>query len=144
MIVTTTTSPRSHERAAVVERLDAAAGGERAAVDPEQHRAAARIDRRRVHVQVEAVFARCAFRDHAGRAELACTAEAANARAARTPVHGSGASGAQKRSLPDRGFRERNAAKHHVAGTRLAFDLSVLRLGPSRHAVLLKSERAAV
>ena len=45
------------ERPAVVRRLGAGAVAEAAAVDPEQHRPPRAVERRRVHVEVEAILA---------------------------------------------------------------------------------------
>ena len=104
--MTTTTSPCSAKRGAVVPRHRARAEHVRAAVDPHHHRAARVVARRRPHVEVEAVFARRACRRSRAGARPAgrpARDSAENCVASRTPSHASSRTGGRKRRGPTGG-----------------------------------------
>ena len=89
----------ARERDAVAGRLGGVAGLVPAAVQPEQHRPAARAGRRG-HVQVQAVLARSAARPGPAARALPCGDRFPYSSASRTPLHGSGGSGGRNRRAP--------------------------------------------
>ena len=126
-MVTTTTSPRSREPAAVVERLAAGAEHERAAVDPEQHRPARASRPRGVYTfryrQSSLSGSGTDARDEPPSEPATRTAKGARRSHARP---GLGGSGARKRNLPVGGFANGIPRNTRCAPRRVTFEQAAI------------------